>query len=288
MQAFREIISITPQDTFLIFERTKEVFDYPLHYHPEYELNFIKNGNGVRRVVGNHMEVIDDYELVLVGPNLPHCWEQHHAPNKEMYEITIQFPQNLFDPTFLNRRIAKTMKDLFQRAQYGIAFSPETARAMLPELQKLTKEESLDTHLSFFSLIFNLSVSKGQKVLNTPDHSYFLEENNSRLTQLYDFLNAHYNEKILLSDLADHLNMSVVSLNRFLKKHTNRTFVDFLNDIRLSFACRWLLEDHWSVSEIAFKSGFNNLAHFNRVFKKSKGQTPSQFRSEFSGIKKVL
>lgn len=288
MQAFREIISITPQDTFLVFERTKQFFDYPLHYHPEYELNFIKNGKGVRRVVGNHMEIIEDYELVLVGPNLPHCWEQHQAPNKEVYEITIQFPENLFDENFLNRRIAKSMKDLFQRARYGIAFSPEVAKKLLPDLQKLTAEESLATHLGFFSLIYNLSVSENQTVLNVPDQTYFKEEKNTRLSLLYNFLNKHYNEKILLSDVADYLNMSVVSLNRFLKKHTNRTFVDFLNDIRLSFACRWLLEDNLSVSEIAFKSGFNNLAHFNRVFKKSKGQTPSQFRDEFSGIKKVL
>lgn len=288
MQAFREIISITPQDTFLVFERTKNFYDYPLHFHPEYELNFIKNGKGLRRVVGNHMELIDDYELVLVGSHLPHCWEQHHAPKREMYEITIQFPQNLFDDTFLNRRIAKTMKDLFQRAKYGVAFSPETAQKLMPELQKLTGEESLDTHLSFFSLIFNLSISEGQKVLNTPDDSYFKEDKNTRLTQLYNFLNTRYHEKILLSDLAEHLNMSTVSLNRFLKKHTNKTFVDFLNDIRLGFACRWLLEDYLSISEIAFKSGFNNLAHFNRVFKKSKGQTPTEFRNEFSGIKKVL
>ncbi|MBU2525326.1 MAG: AraC family transcriptional regulator [Bacteroidetes bacterium] len=288
MKPFREITSITPQDTFLIYERIKDDFDYPLHFHPEFELNFIRRADGVRRVIGNHMEEIGAHELVLVGPNLSHCWEMYKCKSENIHEITIQFQENLFEESFLNRRIAKPIKDLLNRARYGVLFSQETAKSIMPDLQRLTGEESLETHLSFFTIIYKLAISKNQRVLNQPDKKLFNTEKNKRLELLYEYLTAHFDSKILLADVADHVNMSVVSLNRFLKKHTNRTFVDFLNDIRLGFASRWLIESDMSISEIAFKSGFNNLAHFNRVFKKAKNETPSAYREEFSGIKKVL
>ncbi len=94
---FREIPPLTSSDSFLVFDRVKDKFDFPIHFHPEFEVNFIKNGKGVRRIVGDHIEEIDDIELVLVGPNLYHAWETYKCKEKNIHEITIQFDEKLFD-----------------------------------------------------------------------------------------------------------------------------------------------------------------------------------------------
>ena len=93
----REVLQLSPHESFIVFDRVKDVFDYPLHYHPELELNFISGGAGVQRVIGDHLEVISDKELVLVGPNLEHSWEHHKCKKKGIHEITLQFSDNLFD-----------------------------------------------------------------------------------------------------------------------------------------------------------------------------------------------
>lgn len=284
----REVLTIGPDDTFLVFERIKDDFDYPVHYHPEYEINFIYNGKGVRRVVGTNMEEIGLYELVLVGPNLPHCWEMHHCKSKQIHEITIQFHNNLFVENFLNRRVAKPIKDLFERSKQGILFSQETAKDMFEKLTNLSKIDTFESNINFLSIIYQLSISENQRVLNSTEVDSVNTDNNSRFDILYQYLLNHFHEKILLADAAAVIKMSPISFNRYIKKHTNKTFVDFLNDIRIGFACLWLLEKELSISEIAYKSGFNNIANFNRVFKKVKNTTPSAYRDDFSGIKKVL
>ena len=117
---YREIPPLSAGDSFLVFDRTKDNFDFPVHYHPEFEINFIKNGKGVKRVVGDNIEEIDEVELVLVGPNLYHGWELHKCTNKEIREITIQFHNDLFHESMLSRRIMHPIKDMFNRSIHGI------------------------------------------------------------------------------------------------------------------------------------------------------------------------
>src|SRR5690606_4540915 len=118
----REITPLSNQDCFLVFDRTKDYFDFPLHFHPEMELNFISNGNGVRRIIGDSMEEISGLELVLVGSNLYHGWEQYKCTNKNIHEITIQFHHDLFDRSLLQRGIFRPIKYMFDRSVHGMLF----------------------------------------------------------------------------------------------------------------------------------------------------------------------
>ncbi|MEA3478654.1 MAG: AraC family transcriptional regulator, partial [Bacteroidota bacterium] len=110
--------------------------------------------------------------------------------------------------------------------------------------------------------------------------------NSGEIKKIHDFIQQNFGNRIKVKDMAEMLNMTVVSFSRFIKKRTGKTFVEFLNDMRLGFAARWLLETDMQVAEIAFKCGFNNLGYFNRVFKKAKGCTPIEFKENFIGIKK--
>ncbi|UII76470.1 AraC family transcriptional regulator [Flagellimonas sp. HMM57] len=284
----REIIQMSPKDSFLVFDRTKEFFDYPIHYHPEYELNFICNAPGVRRVVGDSMEEIADMDLVLIGPNLYHVWEQHTCESKKIREITIQFQDNLFQAEFLDRGIMKPIKEMFERANHGILFSRNTCLALESRIKKVSKLDSMDYFLEIFSILYDLSISRNQRMLSTTSVEPENYEHSEKLKRLHQFIEKKYDSKVSLSEVSDLLNMSTVSFNRFIKKRTGKTFVEYLNDIRIGYASRQLIEKDKSISEIAYSTGFNSIANFNRIFKKSKGCTPTKYREDFLGIKRVL
>lgn len=284
----REITQLAPDDSFLVFDRIKSDFDYPIHFHPEYELNFIYNGKGVRRVVGDSLEEIGEVELVLVGPNLVHCWELHNCTNKKIHEITIHFHNDLFDKKLLSRKIFKSINEMFERSKHGILFSEKIAEEVMPRMMKLSKIDSIDYLLDFISILQDMATSRHQRLLST----YIAEEenfeNSDKIKKIYEYVQQNFHRKITLEDISSLINMSQVSFNRFIKRRTGKTFIDYLNDTRISYATRWLIGTDLSIGEIGFKCGFNNIANFNRVFKKSKNCTPTEFRKEFKGIKRVL
>ncbi|MBZ9729978.1 AraC family transcriptional regulator [Salegentibacter sp. JZCK2] len=284
----REITPLSPEDSFLVFDRIKNDFDFPIHFHPEFELNLVINGNGVRRVVGDSMEEIHEIELVLVGPNIQHGWQQHNCTSNKIHEVTIQFHEDLFDSKLLSRRIMKPIKDMFERSAHGILFSEKIAVEIKPRLIRLSKIDSIDYLLELISILHDLANSRNQRLLSSYISTNKDFENSDKIKIIYEYVQENYHNKILLSEISELVNMSQVSFNRFIKKRTGKTFIEYINDTRIGYASRWLIEKDLSIAEIAFKCGFNNIANFNRVFKKSKNCTPSQYRDEFSGIKRVL
>lgn len=284
----REITPLTPEDSFLVFDRIKYAFDFPVHFHPEYELNFIQNGKGLRRIIGDSMEEIGDIELVLVGPNLEHGWELHNCRNENIREITVQFHQNLFDERLLARRMMKPIKDLLESSGQGIVFSEEVSESVKPRIMKLSKLVNVEYFLELIGILQELAVSEQQRALSSyvPRKSDIANWDKTKI--ISEYVQENYQKKISLAEVAKLMNMSPVSFNRFIKKRTGKTLTHYVNDVRIGYAAKCLLEQDLTIAEIAFKCGFNNIANFNRIFKKSKNCTPSQYRQEFSGIKRVL
>lgn len=284
----REVPPLSKGDSFLVFDRIKDSFDFPIHYHPEYEINFILNGKGVKRIIGDHIEEIDDIELVLVGPNLHHGWELHNCKNKKIHEITIQFHNNLFDDSLLSRRIMMPIKDMFNRSNHGILFSKKTSEELANRLISISKLDGMDYFLEIISILHDMANSRNQKLLSTYTVDLDTFEDDDKMKLVYEFIQKSFSEKITLDEVSQVASMSPVSFNRFIKKRTGKTFINYLNNIRVGYAARWLIEKDLSISEIAFKSGFNNIANFNRIFKSIKNATPSQYREEFYGMKRFL
>ena len=287
-QIHREITPLSPEDSFLVFDRVKDDFDFPIHFHPEYELNFILHGKGVRRIVGDNMDEVEDIELVLVGPNLAHGWELHNCSNNTIREITIQFHNDLFDEKLLSRRIMKPIKDMFERSAHGILFSEKISHEVTPKIMRLSKIDSIDYFLELISILQDLANSRNQRLLSSYTSKNKDFENSDKIKVIYEYVQENYQSRISLTEISNMVNMSPVSFNRFIKKRTGKTLIEYVNDTRIGYASRWLIEKDLSIAEIAFKCGFNNIANFNRVFKKNKNCTPSQYREEFSGIKRIL
>ncbi|MFD0762863.1 helix-turn-helix domain-containing protein [Lutibacter aestuarii] len=284
----REITPLSLEDSFLVFDRTKSEFDFPVHFHPEYELNFIKNAKGVKRVVGDHIDEIGDIELVLIGPNLHHGWLNHNRTSGKLHEITIQFHEDLFDQKLLSRRIMKPIKEMLDRSTHGILFSTKTANDIYKRLSQVSRLDGMDYFLELISILCDLASSRNQILLSTYTVERQSFENSDKIKKIYEFVQDNYHRKLSLAEVSNIVNMSQVSFNRFIKKRTGKTFVNYLNDVRVGFAAMKLIEKDTNISEVALNCGFNNIANFNRVFKKIKKCTPSQYKNEFSGIKRIL
>ena len=282
----REITLLKPEDVFLIIDRVKQKFDFPVHFHPEYELNFILNGRGVRRVVGSSMEEIGDVELVLIGSNLEHGWQTHNCTRNKIYEITIQFHEKLFSEKLLSLKNFKPIRDLFIRSKQGVLFDEKTAVNLMSKIKALSSKNGIDDFIKLLKLIEELANSKNQRILSTDIERNNQFEGSEKIKKVHDFLNENFARKISLKEISNLVNMSQSSFNRFIKKRTGKTFIEFTNDTRISYATKYLVETDLSIGEIAYKCGFNSIANFNRFFKKSKNITPSKFKSEFKSIQR--
>ncbi|MDR6783821.1 AraC-like DNA-binding protein [Pedobacter africanus] len=280
----KEITPLTNSDCFTIFERKKQYFDFPLHYHEEMELNFISNASGARRVVGDHIEEIGDVELVLVGSNLPHVWETHKLDGREIHEVTIQFHKDLFDERFLRRNQLRVIRDLFEKSKCGILFSKETAQFIGPRLVKLNKKHGFDSVLELMSILHDLSSSRNMRTLSDSTFSQAeFSYNSRRIEKVMEYINLNFDKQVNLAEVAKIANMTEVSFSRFFKSRTGTNFTDSLTDIRLGHASRKLIDTTEAVAEVAYNCGFNNISNFNRIFKKKKGCTPKEFRENLSG-----
>lgn len=283
----REITPLTQSDCFTIFSRIKTEFDFPLHYHEEFELNFIQNAKGAKRVVGDHIEEIDDLELVLVGPNLQHAWFTHHCRGSEIREITIQFHKDLFDEKFLRRNQLSFIRSLLEKSQRGILFSKDTIQQLAPRIIVLNQKHGFDSVLELMSVLHDLSTSRNMRILsdasfnNTEQYTY----NSRRIEKTLEYMNQNFDKPITLNEVARLANMSDAAFSRFFKQRTGNTFIDSLTEIRLGHASRMLIDTTQSIAEIAYHCGFNNISNFNRIFKKKKNCTPKDFRESFSGTR---
>jgi AraC-like DNA-binding protein len=281
---YREITPLTQNDCFTVFSRVKEEFNFPLHYHEDFELNFISNAAGAKRVVGDHVELLDDLELVLVGSNLPHGWFTHQCESKEIKEVTIQFHQDLFDEKLLQRNQLSFIRALLDRSAKGISFSRETKEAFLPRVEQLTQKSGFDSVLELLSILHDLSVSRNMRTLsNSSFTTDQFSHHSRRIKQAFIYMQANYDKEVSLADVAREVNMPEVSFSRFIKKRTGKTYIDSLNEIRLGHASRLLIDTAETISEISYKCGFNNLSYFNRIFRKKNGCTPKEFRQNYSG-----
>jgi len=288
---FREVTPLSTEDCFVIINRIKSEFSYPVHVHPEYELNFIENAKGAHRIVGDSIEVIDDLELCLIGnESLEHAWMNFHCESKEIHEITIQFHKDLFLESLLNKKQFHTVAVMLENAKKGMVFSRPVIEQVKDRLDLLNKgQNGFYSVLELLAILYELSMDENSRILCS---SAFNKKDDSsesrRIQKVITFLNSNYQKEIRLLDVANYVNMSEVSFSRFMKKRTGKNYIEYLNDLRLGIASRHLVDSSKTVSEISYECGFNNLSNFNRIFKKRKGFTPKEFRENYSRMRIMI
>ena len=284
-RVLHEITPLSEKDCFYIVERHKTAFDYPVHLHKEFEINFIEHAEGGRRIVGDSVETIGPYDLVMIGGEcLEHAWEQGDCTSEDIHEITIQFSRDLFSEVQLAKNQFAAIRKMFAAAEHGIAFPMPTILRVYHALNFLVQEkDSFRQYLIFIELLNELASGEPYRVLasNSFVHAGLDDEESRRIRKVKKYIGEHAAEPIREKDLADMAGMSCSAFSRFFKLSTGRTLSDYLIDIKLGNAARMLVDTSRSIAEICYECGFNNLSNFNRIFKSRRGATPREFRSMY-------
>ena len=286
-----ELTPLSPNDCFYLVDRYKQEFDYPIHHHKEIELNLVCNCEGCQRIVGDSVEILDYYDLVIVGEDLEHGWHQNGIRKKNrMREITIQWESPTISPDLLDKNPFSSIKEMLTKARHGIAFGQGTIKDILPKFEELVSPQTgFMRYLKLLEILFSLSVCKDYQTLSTTSFANTQETDTSRrIKKVKDYITTHYSDRLSLDFLASMVGLTPTAFSRFFKTHTNQTLSEYIIDIRLGFAIRHLVDTSMTCSEICYLCGFNNLSNFNRQFKKKKGCTPTEFREKYYKTKIII
>ncbi|MBR0258972.1 MAG: helix-turn-helix domain-containing protein [Prevotella sp.] len=287
MEESRVIHEITPlmgKDALYIADRRKKEFTYPIHNHEVFELNFVEHAAGVRRIVGDSNEVIGDYDLVLItSPDLEHVWEQNTCTSDNIREITVQFYLDLSDDGFLSRNPFISLRKMLKEARKGLSFPMDAIMHVYQQLDTLSSvKDGFYAVMQFLTILYELSRCKEARTLATSSYAKVeVESDSRRVLKVKNYIAKNYMDEVRLNTLADIAGMSPSAFSRFFKLHTGRNLSEYIIEMRLGYASRMLVDTAKSVAEISFQSGFNNLSNFNRIFKKKKGCSPSEFRENY-------
>ena len=291
-KVLREITPLNENDFMYVADRHKKEFDYPIHIHDVLELNFVANAAGARRVVGDSSEVIDNLDLVLItSPDLEHVWEQYECKSEDIHEVTVQFRLNFdLDTSSFRFSSYRSIYDMLIRAQRGLAFPPEAIMLVYHRLARLSSiEEGFIAVQEFFSILYELSKFNDARELASSSFAKVeVVSESKRILKVKNYIDEHYKDDLSLEQLADLVGMTPTAFSRYFKQRTAKNISEYIVDIRLGHAARLLVDTSDSVSEICWATGFNTLSNFNRLFRKRKGCSPTEFREKYQKTKVIV
>lgn len=283
-KVIHEITPLMGKEVLYIAERRKKEFTYPIHNHKVFELNFVEHAPGVHRIVGDSNEVIGDYDLVLItSPDLEHVWEQGSCTSEDIHEITVHFEFDFSEGSLFSRNPFDSVCHMMREARKGLSFSMDAIMRVYPMLTTLCQvKDGFYAFMQFLTILYELSKCDGAHTLASSSYAKVEVTSDSRRVQkVKSYIEQNYKHEIRLKTLADIAGMSSSAFSRFFKLHTGRNLSEYIIDQRLGYASRLLVDSTNSIAEISYQCGFNNLSNFNRIFKKRKCCSPSEFRENY-------
>ncbi|MBR0309533.1 MAG: helix-turn-helix domain-containing protein [Paludibacteraceae bacterium] len=287
----QEITPLGEHDLLYVADRHKACCDFPLHRHTLCELNFVEHGAGCERIVGDSVEEIGDYELVLISsPNLEHAWAQGHCQSHDIHEITIQFRSGFGVDSFLSTNPFQSIQKMFERAQRGLCFPMAAIMSVYSRLQRLSSiRDGFEAAIEMAFILHELSKYDDARELSSTSFAQVRTTSESRrVAKVKEYVSAHYMEDIRLEQLSAMIGMVPTAFSRFFKLRTGKTLSDFIVDVRLGAASRKLVDTDDPVSSICYDCGFNTLSNFNRLFRARKGCSPTEFREKYVKTKVIV
>jgi AraC-like DNA-binding protein len=260
-------------------------FPTPWHYHPEYEIVLMLSSTG-KKFIGNSITDFKEGDLCLIGSFLPHYYRndvEYYEPNSTLIanSLVIHFREDFLGENFWQLPEGQHIKELLNRSKKGLQINGETQIEVAPKIKRLFELEGMDRLLEFISILNIFSKSKHTMELSSSAMVMQNATDSSRMNKVFEHVMQHYQVNIRLDEVAQLASMSESAFSRYFKKRTRRTFSEFLAEIRIEHACKLLIESNYSVAEVSYESGFNNLSNFNRQFKEAKNLTPLAFRNKF-------
>jgi AraC-like DNA-binding protein len=269
-------------ESITVLDLKEKHFDANWHFHPHYQLFTVIKGKGTR-FIGDNIQHFEEGDTVFLGPNLPHLWrsDKQYFDTKSTvttHGIVLYFSEDFLGESFFEKPEMKPLKVLLENSKRGIFWSDELKEKVINFLKKIPEVYGFERVLKLLELLNTLSQSIDFKYITNPDYanSYKISET-ERMQKVFDFVSQSFKENIKLYEIADRVNMTEAAFCRYFKKRTNKTFVDFVNEIRIGNACKLLKNKEMSIAEIAFESGYNTMSNFHFQFKKVTSQTPKAY-----------
>jgi len=253
------------------------------HFHPEYELVLNIKSNGTR-IVGDSVELFDQYDMVLLAGNIPHCWNYYkqNSTLPDNHGIIVNFKLESIGESLLAQHEFHCLKELLREADRGIAFSVEDSKKVEKYLTQMINNKGIDKMIDFFNIINILCTSSKRVYLCSENYKLaFDERGNKRMSDVYTYIRENYFKPIPLEKVAKVAKMSPFAFSRYFKKNCGAGFIEYLNRVRTNKACYLLRETEYLVHDIAMECGFASISNFNKQFRKTEGISPRDFRAQF-------
>ncbi|MBC7891699.1 MAG: AraC family transcriptional regulator [Sphingobacteriaceae bacterium] len=273
--------------SYAVRELVEPYFDPNWHFHPHYQISFVQEGTGTR-FVGDSIQSFSDGDLVLLGPNVPHLWrsdQRYHEEQSDLMTkvIVVYFAEDFLGERFFSRPEMVYLDQLLKTSIRGLHWYGQTHQLIARTLQAIVKETpNFQRLLMFLNLLDQLSHSTEYHPLTSPDYSNTMKPSETKRMQVvHSFVMENFRETISLNEVADQVGMSPSAFSRYFKLHANKTFSEFITEIRVGQACKLLIEDNLNVTQISYDCGFQTQSNFNRQFKQVTNLTPSQYKKTY-------
>lgn len=256
--------------------------DSSWHYHAQYELLYISMSNGIR-FVGDNVSQFFPGELVLVGPYLPHLWRNDLSYYTEddvnkVKTIVIKFTKDFIGEGTFNNPEFSDINNLLEQSKFGVSFGAEMSKNLNDELIGIIDLSPAAQSIKLLDILYRLSLSDDKSVLSATDMRQYTTDNSHRIDTVLKYISDNYANYIGLDDVADIACMTTNSFCRFFKKMTNKSFTEFLNEVRIRNAARLLVQEDLPISEVCDMVGYKSVTNFNRQFKQIMDSTPKNYR----------
>ncbi|WP_207425461.1 AraC family transcriptional regulator [Pedobacter sp. SYSU D00535] len=280
-------VPVKLQSSFSIRHDVKPNFGTIWHYHPELELHYNISGEGVK-FIGDNISNFSPGEIILLGENLPHTWRCNEeyfqgTPDLNIEAIVIHFLPDCLGKYLLTLPEAYLIPKLYEKAKSGMIFYGATKEKLARLMVSANEATNLDKIIVLLSILKTMAETEEYKTIVTGQTAFYqsTESDTIRLNKVCTYTLSNYKKDITLEEIASISNLSVTSFCRYFKMMTKKTYYDFLIEIRISHACRALVEDKLPTEVICFDCGFNNVSNFYRHFKKVTGITPLEYKRKY-------
>lgn len=274
---------VIPNQSFKVEEHVGPIFNYPYHFHQEFELTLILKGKGTR-LVGNSISSFNDSDLILLGSNVPHHWHSDPEYHKPDSQLSVRGIVLKFDAEFNGVKIFDLpeyypIKALLAKAGRGIKISGETYSKVSADMETILETKGPKGLMLLLNILIEISESREIEFLSNTDYMHHISANDmDRMNSVYQYILDNYTGHISLFKAAGVANMNESAFCKYFKKRYDKTFIEVVNEIRISHSCRQLLNEDITVAEVCYQSGFNNLSNFTRIFKRTTGFSPKEYQ----------
>jgi len=279
MKPIIERLPLLENHSFVAKTHATPQFEVPWHQHVEYELILFTNGEGAS-YIGNYVGEFITGDVFFLGSNLPHTFQKANAALFTS-AVVVHFKEDFWGKQFMELPETRSIRQLFQLSARGIRLTGNCRQLLNPMIRDLENTIGFNSIIALCKCLQLISETADYETVSTQEIKELNSKHQERIDNIFQYTIAHFQDPVSLTTIASNAGMSVPAFCNYFKKSTKKTYIEFLNEVRIGYACKQLMDTQMTVEQICYDSGYSTLANFNKQFIKVKKITPSKYRKTF-------